>query len=80
MMGASVQVTTFAAQLQCFLCYQCRKSGEYTCLEHRHLKPNVQAISVAAKSMKLPAFIIGKCVPRVKHLTQSKYFPSTLEQ
>ena len=30
--------------------------------------------------MKLPAFKIGKFVPRVKHLTQSKYFPSTLEQ
>ena len=81
MMGASLRGNTIAAQLQCFLCYQCRKSGEYNFLEQSHLKPNVQAIkSVAAKIMKLPAFKIGKFVPRVKHLTQSKYFPSTLEQ
>ena len=30
MMGASLWGNTIAAQLQCFLCYQCRKSGEYT--------------------------------------------------
>ena len=81
MMGASLQGKTIAEELQCFLCYQCRASGEDTFLEQSFPKPDVQAVkNVASKIMKLPAFKIGKFVPRVKHLTQSKYFPSTLEQ
>ena len=81
MMGASLQGKTIAEELQCFLCYQCRASGEYTFLEQSFLRPDVQAVkNVASKIMKLPAFKIGKFVPRVKHLTQAKYFPSTLEQ
>ena len=81
MMDTILQGKTIAEELQCFLCYQCRTSGEYTFLEQSYLKPDVQAIeNVAAKISKLPAFKIGEFVPRVERFSHSKCFPSTLEK